>query len=92
MIGAAEKAEVWDPCQPDASVGLQSGGCMVDDEVSLQLGLGLLLLLESSAYARMLDEDPWEFSVEWPELQRHGAELHRGRWLIHGVSSATPTK
>ena len=84
MIGVAEKAEVWDPCQPDESVGLRSGGCMVDDELSLQLGLGLLMLLESSAYARILDEDPWEFSVEWPELQRIGLSCTEGRWLIHG--------
>ncbi len=85
MIGVAEKAEVWDPCQPDESVGLRSGGCMVDDEVSLQLGLGLLMLLESSAYARILDEDPWQFSVEWPELQRIGLTCTEGRWLIHSA-------
>ncbi len=54
-----------------------------DDEVSLQLGLGLLLLLESSAYARMLDEDPWQFSVEWRELRRVGVNGSEGRWLIH---------
>ena len=84
MIGAAEKAEVWDPCQPDEPAGFQSSGCVVDDEVSLQLGLGLLMLLESSAYARMLDEDPWEFSIEWPELQRIGLTRTEGRWLIHG--------
>jgi hypothetical protein len=55
----------------------------LDDEVPFQLGCGLLLLLESSAYARTLDEDPWEFSVEWPELQRVGLNCNEGRWLIH---------
>jgi hypothetical protein len=53
------------------------------EELSLRLGLGLLFLLESSAYARMLDEDPWEFSLEWPELQRAGISCSEGRWLIH---------
>lgn len=43
---------------------------------------GLLLLAESSAYAHQLNEDPWEFSVEWPELRRLGLTCNDGRWLI----------
>ncbi len=83
MIGAAQKAEIWDSRQVDASVGFQSDDETAGEDVSLQVGLGLLLLLESSAYARMLDEDPWEFSVEWPELRRLGLNCNEGRWLIH---------
>jgi hypothetical protein len=56
---------------------------MFAGEVSRQLGCGLQLLLESSVYANSLDEDPWEFSVEWPELQRLGLNCNDGRWLIH---------
>jgi hypothetical protein len=84
MIGALQKAEIWDPGEAEAPVRLQAdGGAVEDDEVSLHLGVGLLLMLESSAYARMLDEDPWEFSVEWPELHRIGISRSDGRWLIH---------
>jgi hypothetical protein len=84
MVGTAQRTEFWDPGRHvDASVRVESDGRIADDDVSLRLGLGLLLLLESSAYARMLDEDPWEFSVEWPELQRVGVNGSEGRWLIH---------
>ena len=83
MVAASQKMEVWDPRQVDALVGLQSDDGMAGEDMSLQVGLGLLLLLESSAYARMLDEDPWEFSVEWPELRRLGLNCNEGRWLIH---------
>ncbi len=78
----------WSSRQVEAPSALRGGGqrrrdgATGDKEVSLQLGTGLLLLLESSAYARVLDEDPWEFSLEWPELRRVGVSCSEGRWLI----------
>jgi hypothetical protein len=58
---------------------------IVDSQEKLisQIGSGLFLLLDSFAYARTLADDPWEFSVEWHELQRHGMTCNDGRWLIH---------
>lgn len=47
-----------------------------------QVGSGLSLLLESLDYSRAVDADTWEFSVEWPELQRLGLNCNHGRWLI----------
>jgi hypothetical protein len=84
MIGGALKAEAWELDGSDTADDVPLDGRVTDDgEVSLPLGTGLLLLLESSAYARMLDEDPWQFSLEWPELQRVGVHCSEGRWLIH---------
>ncbi len=51
-------------------------------ELHPRIRSGLLLLAESSAYAHQLNEDPWEFSVEWPELRRLGLTCNDGRWLI----------
>jgi hypothetical protein len=55
----------------------------VDREVLPQLSSGLLLLWKSAKFAKGLVEDPWQFSVEWPELQRAGLSCNEGRWLIH---------
>jgi hypothetical protein len=83
MIATTQKTEAWRPYQGGASVGAKSDDRKHDGEVSSQLQCGLLLLLESSAYAHTLAEDAWEFSVEWPELQRLGLNCNEGRWLIH---------
>jgi hypothetical protein len=40
------------------------------------------LLWESHTYAQDLAEDPWEFSLEWSELQRHGLTANDFRWLL----------
>jgi hypothetical protein len=83
MIGTTQKRGTWRAYQVGASVGPPAGVFALDGEVSFQLGRGLGLLLEASEYARKLDEDPWEFSVEWPELQRLGLNCNDGRWMIH---------
>jgi hypothetical protein len=65
---------------------LASDGCEIVDlqeAMISRVGSGLKLLLDSFAYARKLAEDPWEFSVEWPELQRLGFTCNDSRWLIH---------
>jgi hypothetical protein len=61
---------------------------------------GLFLLWNSVKLAKGFAEDPWQFSVEWPELQRAGLTCNEGRWLIHGglvlqaleVTSATDVR
>jgi hypothetical protein len=55
----------------------------LEERTLSQIGSGLLLLLDSTVFARKQAEDPWEFSVEWPELQRLGWTCNHSRWLIH---------
>lgn len=83
MVGATQKREVCRPSQVSASVGATSDDLRLDREVLSHLGCGLQLLLDSSAQAHALGEDVWQFSVEWPELQRLGLSCNDSRWLIH---------
>jgi hypothetical protein len=68
-------------CLPYDSV--ESGTADSQEKLLSQIGVGLFLLLDSFAYARAQADDPWEFSIEWHELQRHGLTCNDGRWLIH---------
>ena len=65
-----------------ASVCAEPTDLRIDDGALPQVGSGLSLLLESFRYAREIEADPWEFSVEWPELQRVGLTCNNARWLI----------
>jgi hypothetical protein len=75
MIGASQIVDP--PTDPKAGRGIVDAGTLP------ALGRGLSLLLDSCDRARMLNEDPWEFAVEWSELQRVGLNCNDGRWLIH---------
>ena len=63
--------------------GFDLDGFDLDGAVTGRLSSGLVLLWNSVKFANGLAEDPWQFSVEWPELQRAGLTCYEGRWLIH---------
>jgi hypothetical protein len=55
----------------------------LEDEAMSRVKLALPLLWNAQKLASRLAEDPWEFSVEWPELRQAGLTCNEGRWLIH---------
>ena len=73
--------EVFERDQTSASCNLEI--IDLEEKMISQISSGLLLLLDSFTYANKLVEDPWEFSVEWPELRRLGWSCNDVRWLIH---------
>ena len=82
--------QVHDFAGPDGDCPLSDDSALdatdnldVEGEVVPQLTSGLLLLWNSAKLAKGLAADPWEFSVEWPELRRAGLTCNEGRWLIH---------
>lgn len=70
--------------QPAAVAFASTKACDVALEMCVpgRVHAGLMLLLESLAYAHDVAEDLWEFSVEWPELRRLGLTSNDVRWLI----------
>lgn len=56
---------------------------VVERRIIRQVHAGLQFLCDSHAQARELMRDPWEFAVEWSELQRLGLTCNDVRWLIH---------
>ena len=83
MVGTRRNSDAWRPWRVGSAVGPSPADVGPIQQASSPLDAALLLLLESSAQAFALGEDPWEFSVEWPELQRLGLNCNDGRWLIY---------
>lgn len=57
-------------------------GPSIDEAMLLHVQPGLQLLWDSCVCARQASAEPWEFSVEWPELRRLGLTCNDVRWLI----------
>lgn len=70
--------------QPETVTHASTGACdaAMKPGVPARVRAGLMLLLESLAYAHDVSEDIWEFSVEWSELRRFGMTSNDARWLI----------
>jgi len=54
----------------------------LEDDSLARVKRALPLLWDAWKLAWNAAEDPWEYSVDWPELQRAGLTCNEGRWLI----------